>query len=82
MYFATPSGGCSVIGTTHFPYSGSPDDCEFTREDVAEFLGEFNAAYPAAQLRMEDVYYWHGGLTPAEDGDGDKVIRGRPAVAP
>ena len=79
MYFATPAAGCTVIGTTHFPYSGSPDDCEFTEEEVAEFLDEFNAAYPDAELGMEDVYYWHGGLTPAEDGDGDEVIRGHQA---
>jgi glycerol-3-phosphate dehydrogenase len=79
MYFATPSPGCSIIGTTHFPYEGSPDNCEFTEQDVADFLAEFNAAYPAANLEMNDVIYWHGGLTPAEEGDSNEVVRGHQA---
>jgi glycerol-3-phosphate dehydrogenase len=79
MYFATPSCGCSIIGTTHFAYKDDPDRCEFTKQDVADFLSEFNAAYPAAELTMDDVLYWHGGLTPADDVDGEDVVRGHQA---
>lgn len=80
MYFATPLPQCSVIGTSHFPYKGNPDDCQFTDQDVSDFLREFNAAYPAAELTADDVYYRHGGLTPAyEDAEGNEVKRSRQA---
>ncbi|MDB4308075.1 glycerol-3-phosphate dehydrogenase/oxidase [Gammaproteobacteria bacterium] len=80
MYFATPLPRCSVIGTSHFPYKGRPDDCVFTENEVLAFLDEFNAAYPAANLKPDDVYYWHGGLTPAdEDSDSDEIKRSRQA---
>ncbi len=79
MYFCTPSLHGSIIGTSHFEYRGDPDDCEFTAADAARFLEEFNDAYPAAKLSMDDVHYWHGGLTPAEESNSGAAARSRQA---
>lgn len=75
LFFITPLGNCAVIGTSHLPYSGDPDECMFTESDAQAFLQEVNLAYPAAQLSMDDVLYWHGGLTPAEDGSGQDSVK-------
>lgn len=79
MFFFTPWRGKTVIGTSHLPYQGDPDDCRYTEKDILEFLGEINAAWPQAQLTLNDVDYCYGGLTPAEDeqpGNGE-VARAR-----
>lgn len=75
LFFITPLGNCAVIGTSHLPYSGDPDECMFTESDAQAFLQEVNLAYPAAQLSMDDVLYWHGGLTPAEDDSGQDSVK-------
>jgi glycerol-3-phosphate dehydrogenase len=69
MFFVTPWRGCSIIGTSHLPYRDDPDACSFTDADIRTFLGEVNAAYPAAGLTEKDVLYCHGGLTPSEEED-------------
>jgi glycerol-3-phosphate dehydrogenase len=78
LYFITPWRDRAVIGTTHFPYEGSPDEFQITEEDIQGFLDEINSAYPPAQLRKEDVLYCYSGLTPAEEGkQQDEVKRSR-----
>jgi len=78
LFFFTPWHDRTVVGTSHLPYTGAPDDCRFTEQDVAEFLAELDAAYPSAGLRLEDVYYCYGGMTPAEeDAQGKEVRRSR-----
>lgn len=66
LYFITPWRGVSVIGTTHVPYSGAPDDSAVSDEHIAEFVDEINAAHPPAELAPEDVLYCYWGLTPSE----------------
>jgi glycerol-3-phosphate dehydrogenase len=74
LYFITPWAGQSVIGTADLPYGGAPDGWRITEADVLEFIGEINAAYPAARLRPEDVRYCYGGLSPAE-GEAHGQVR-------
>lgn len=80
LYFITPWGKQSVIGTAHLPCSGSPDAWRITEPDVLEFIAEINAAYPAAALGPEDVRYCYGGLTPAEGQAHGQVRRSRQAL--
>jgi glycerol-3-phosphate dehydrogenase len=68
LYFITPWRNRSLVGTSHVPYQGNPDHCQFTEEDVQTLITEINAAYPPAALTLEDVHYCYGGLTP---GDGE-----------
>ncbi|MGH6943592.1 MAG: FAD-dependent oxidoreductase, partial [Geminicoccaceae bacterium] len=80
LFFITPWYDRAVIGTSHVPYRGDPDDCRFSREDVETFLAEINAVYPPAGLRLDDVRYCYGGLTPAEgDSAGGEPSRARRA---
>ena len=66
LFFITPWQDVSVIGTTHFPYEGDPDDYEVTEDEIDEFLAEINESYPSANLTKDKVLYVYGGLTPAE----------------
>lgn len=75
LFFITPLDDCTMIGTSHLPYSGNPDDCTYTENDAQAFLQEINAAYPSAQLTMDDVRYWYGGLTPAEEDSGQGEVK-------
>ena len=75
LFFITPLDGCTMIGTSHLPYSGNPDDCTYTENDAQAFLQEINAAYPSAHLTMNDVRYWYGGLTPAEEDSGQGEVK-------
>nr|MBS0019843.1 glycerol-3-phosphate dehydrogenase/oxidase [Gammaproteobacteria bacterium] len=78
LFFMTPWGDRTVIGTSHTPYHGRADECQFTEDDIVAFLEEVNAAYPAAQLRLQDVLYCYGGLTPAGgERNGGEVARAR-----
>ena len=66
LYFIVPWKNVSVIGTTHFPYNGDPDEYQATETEVEQYLDELNAAYPPARLSPEDVLYVYSGLTPAD----------------
>lgn len=75
LFFITPLEDCAMIGTSHLPYSGNPDECTYSENDAQAFLQEINAAYPSAQLSMSDVRYWYGGLTPAEEDSGQGEVK-------
>ena len=66
-FFIIPWRGRSLIGTTNVPFSGDPADVGVTEKDIADFLAEINAAYPAASLRRDDVSFFFGGLYPLVD---------------
>jgi glycerol-3-phosphate dehydrogenase len=75
MFFMVPWLGRTVIGTTHHTHRG-PLAVRPDAEEVAAFLAEFNAAYPAIGLSEDDVLYCYVGLTPGEDAvdaDGAKL---------
>lgn len=77
MFFVTPWRDLSIIGTSHLPFDGNPDELECTASDIETFLEEINAAYPFG-LSSDDVRYCHVGLTPAETGlDRGQVKRAR-----
>ncbi|MDQ7053978.1 MAG: glycerol-3-phosphate dehydrogenase C-terminal domain-containing protein [candidate division KSB1 bacterium] len=62
----TPWRQYTLIGTTHVPYEGDPDEFAITEEDIQELLQEYNLAYPARSIRREDVTHAYGGLLPME----------------
>jgi glycerol-3-phosphate dehydrogenase len=66
LYFFAPWKDVTIIGTTHFPYDGDPDEYEPTEDELQSFLDELNAAYPPAALSHEKVHYVYAGLTPAD----------------
>ncbi|MCA9732770.1 glycerol-3-phosphate dehydrogenase/oxidase [candidate division KSB1 bacterium] len=67
LLFFTPWREYTLIGTTHVPWSGNPDEFAITEEDVTTFLDEFNQAYPAMAIQRDEVVYHYGGLLPMDD---------------
>ena len=68
-FFIIPWRGRSLIGTTNVPYAGNPADVGATAEDIADFVAEVSAAYPAARLVPADVEHAIAGLYPLIDTD-------------
>lgn len=66
-----PWRNVSLIGTSHAPYQGEPDDFEAQEEDVASLLADVNEAYPEACLKRDDVRLIHRGLLPRKPGDSN-----------
>jgi glycerol-3-phosphate dehydrogenase len=72
LFFVTPWMGHSIVGTALSYYDGNPDQLNVTAEDIQKFLDEFNAAYPDAKLKREDVSFVHRGFLPSS-GPGSKT---------
>ena len=65
-YFVTPWRGHSIVGTADFPHEGSPDQLQFSEQEIAGFFDEICVALPGADLRFESVQHVFGGLQPAD----------------
>ncbi len=65
--FVIPWRGHSLIGTTDTLFEGSLDEFRVTEEDITRFLEEVNDAYPSANLGLQDVLAFYGGLRPIVD---------------
>ncbi len=66
LLFMKPWRNLTVVGTTHAPYHGEPENFRVTEKDIQEFIDELSAAYPAAGLSRADVAFFNGGLLPME----------------
>lgn len=66
VYFTLPWREYSLIGTLHAPFHGDPNEFRVRAREIHRFLIAFNEAYPAAQLKEDDVYFFHGGLLPMD----------------
>jgi len=71
LYFITPWRDLSLIGTAQIAYQGDPEDFRITREDIETFINEINEAYRPANLSMQDVLFYYGGLLPINDNYDD-----------
>ncbi len=54
----------TLVGTSHAPFDGRPDDLEAKEEDVQDLIDDVNYAYPKAKLERSDVRLIHRGLLP------------------
>lgn len=63
-FFITPWRNTSLIGTFQAAYDGEPDDFRVSEQDICGLINEINAAYPAAAIKREDVYYVYAGMVP------------------
>ncbi|MGB7291987.1 MAG: glycerol-3-phosphate dehydrogenase/oxidase [Thermodesulfobacteriota bacterium] len=62
--FFTPWKNYSLIGTEHVLADEDPDKIYVTDEEINNFLGEINQAYPQAELGLEDVCFKYIGFLP------------------
>ncbi len=71
LFFITPWQNYSIIGTTHVHYEGDPGQFKIREQDIQSFVNEVNEAYPAANIKREDVSFFYGGLLPADANQPD-----------
>lgn len=66
LLFMKPWRTVTVVGTTHAPFHGGPEELRVTEKDLQDFIEELSAAYPAAGLSRQDVTFFNWGLLPME----------------
>ncbi len=64
MLFFSPWRDYTIIGTNHLPYDGNPDEYRVKEEEIQDFLNAVNQAYRAANIKREEISFFHGGLLP------------------
>ncbi len=73
FFFRVPWRGITMFGTSHDPFSGSPDASRPSAADVQRLLDDVNRAFPGAPVRLDDVSLVHSGILPASHVRGDHV---------
>jgi glycerol-3-phosphate dehydrogenase len=66
--FAVPWRDRTLIGVWHRLFPERPDSAQVEEPELAAWIEEMNAAYPALRLSREDVIYANCGLVPFGDG--------------
>ena len=59
-----PWRGRTIIGTNHRPYVGGEREYRITEREIRDFLADVNRAYPAAEIRRDEVAFFSGGFLP------------------
>ncbi|MEL6387930.1 MAG: FAD-dependent oxidoreductase [Pseudomonadota bacterium] len=72
LFFEVPWEGCTIFGTTYAAAGEGADTPDLQAVDIADFLADLNAAWPALGLTLDEVVYCYRGLTPAEIGEGSQ----------
>ncbi|MBI4477107.1 MAG: glycerol-3-phosphate dehydrogenase/oxidase [Acidobacteria bacterium] len=65
LLFAAPWREFSIVGTSHDPHRGGPDELSVRRNTVSRFLRDVHAAFPGARLKLGDIRLVHRGFLPA-----------------
>jgi glycerol-3-phosphate dehydrogenase len=71
--FIIPWRNVSMIGTTHHPYAGEPDEVEAAEEEIRELIDDVNGAYPGARIERHDVRLVQRGILPMVAGSGSSA---------
>jgi glycerol-3-phosphate dehydrogenase len=62
--FLVPWRDCTLVGVWHAVVPRAPDAVELPRQELRQFIDEFNASYPALGLQEADVRRVDFGLVP------------------
>jgi glycerol-3-phosphate dehydrogenase len=62
--FLVPWRNCTLVGVWHAVVPRDPDAVALPREELRQFIDEFNTSYPALKLRESDVRRADFGLVP------------------
>lgn len=78
LFFFVPWRNRTMVGTYLRPHTGNPDQLKVTPEDIQAFIDNLNLAYPAAQLKPDDIAFIQAGIMPAADKevspDGEPIL--------
>jgi glycerol-3-phosphate dehydrogenase len=72
-FFIVPWMDQTMIGTYEKKFEGDPALFRGTQSVLNAFLQEFNEAYPAAALRLEDLCFHHYGFIPGNVQSGNSL---------
>jgi glycerol-3-phosphate dehydrogenase len=64
ILFFSPWRGRTIIGTNHRPHAGGGREYKITEREILDFLADINRAYPAAEIRRDEVAFFSGGFLP------------------
>ena len=73
LFFLAPWQGATIAGTSHDPWTGSPDHLLARREFVDQLLADINVAFPRASISSADIRLVHRGLLPATESSARRV---------
>ncbi|BHH85648.1 glycerol-3-phosphate dehydrogenase [Desulforhopalus sp. 52FAK] len=62
----------TMVGTTYKPFTGNADDLSLGREELQDFVDDINKVYPAGNLSLSDITYYHAGLLPMDGADSSE----------
>jgi glycerol-3-phosphate dehydrogenase len=65
--FVVPWRNRMLIGVWHRLFAERPDTARVEEEEIAAWMAEMNASYPALRLQRKDVIYANCGLVPFGD---------------
>jgi glycerol-3-phosphate dehydrogenase len=65
--FVVPWRNRMLIGVWHRLFAERPDTAKVEESEIAAWMAEMNASYPALRLKREDVIYANCGLVPFGD---------------
>ncbi|MEA1889642.1 MAG: FAD-dependent oxidoreductase [Pseudomonadota bacterium] len=74
-FFFVPWRGSTLIGTAYRGYSGKPDECQVSNDDLSKFILQLNVLYPDAGLKLSDIIFVQHGLLPAEAGSAGPGVQ-------
>lgn len=66
FFFFVPWKNHTMIGTTYNNYNDDPSKVKVDEKDLEEILEETNLIYPSANLKIEDVTFYHAGILPRD----------------
>jgi glycerol-3-phosphate dehydrogenase len=72
--FLVPWRDCTLVGVWHAVVPRTPDAVGLPREELRQFIDEFNSSYPALRLQESDVRRVDFGLVPF--GEASRQNRG------
>jgi glycerol-3-phosphate dehydrogenase len=70
MLTLVPWRGRAIVGTWQSASVATPSDPDVTAEEIDQFIGEVNHAFPALKLSRQDIRLVHRGLVPAMSRGG------------
>jgi glycerol-3-phosphate dehydrogenase len=65
IYFFVPWRGYTLIGTNHIPYENGRRHRHVREQEIRQFVQAVNAAYPGADIKHEEISFYHSGIIPA-----------------
>lgn len=71
--FLLPWRDCTLVGVWHKVHAGAADTLQVEEEELRHFLREANDAYPALELRQEDVCTVNTGLILFGDAEQEEA---------